>query len=298
MMLDDVTSSENQQLLIEFPDHIQVYIKREDLLHAQISGNKFRKLKYNLIKARQFNQRTLLTFGGAYSNHIAAVAAAAHEFGFNSIGIIRGEELADKIDPNPTLNKAQQHGMQLHFVSRADYRRKTESEFIQQLIEQYGEFYLIPEGGSNHLAVQGCAEILTTHDRQQFDYVCCAVGTGGTLAGIIESSAPSQTVLGFAALKGDFLQAQIQQWTAKTNWRLISDYHCGGYAKTTPALLHFIQQFYQRTGIPLEPIYTGKLMFGLMDLIQRGHFAPHSRILVIHTGGLQGNLSRRFSIFN
>lgn len=298
MTLDDVTSSENQQLLIEFSNHIQVYIKREDLLHAQISGNKFRKLKYNLIKARQFNQRTLLTFGGAYSNHIAAVAAAAHEFGFNSIGIIRGEELADKIDPNLTLHKAQQHGMQLHFVSRADYRRKTESEFIKQLIEQYGEFYLIPEGGSNHLAVQGCAEILTTHDRQQFDYVCCAVGTGGTLAGIIESSAPSQTVLGFAALKGDFLQAQIQQWTAKTNWRLISDYHCGGYAKTTPALLHFIQQFYQRTGIPLEPIYTGKLMFGLMDLIQRGHFAPHSRILVIHTGGLQGNLSRRFSIFN
>lgn len=298
MMLDDVTSSENQQLLIEFPDHIQVTIKREDLLHAQISGNKFRKLKYNLIKARQFNQRTLLTFGGAYSNHIAAVAAAAHKFDFNSIGIIRGEELADKIDPNPTLHKAQQYGMQLHFVSRADYRRKTESEFIQQLIEQYGEFYLIPEGGSNHLAVQGCAEILTTHDRQQFDYVCCAVGTGGTLAGIIESSAPSQTVLGFAALQGDFLQAQIQQWTGKTNWRLISDYHCGGYAKTTPALLHFIQQFYQRTGIPLEPIYTGKLMFGLMDLIQRGHFAPDSRILVIHTGGLQGNLSRRFSIFN
>lgn len=298
MMLDDVTSSENQQLLIEFPNHIQVTIKREDLLHAQISGNKFRKLKYNLIKARQFNQRTLLTFGGAYSNHIAAVAAAAHEFGFNSIGIIRGEELADKIDQNPTLHKAHQHGMQLHFVSRADYRRKTESEFIKQLIEQYGEFYLIPEGGSNHLAVQGCAEILTTHDRQQFDYVCCAVGTGGTLAGIIESSAPSQTVLGFAALKGDFLQAQIQQWTGKTNWRLISDYHCGGYAKTTPALLHFIQQFYQRTGIPLEPIYTGKLMFGLLDLIQRGYFAPHSRILVIHTGGLQGNLSPRFSIFN
>lgn len=298
MTLDDVTSSENQQLLIEFPDHIQVYIKREDLLHAQISGNKFRKLKYNLIKARQFNQRTLLTFGGAYSNHIAAVAAAAHEFDFNSIGIIRGEELVDKIDQNPTLHKAQQHGMQLHFVSRADYRRKTESEFIKQLIEQYGEFYLIPEGGSNHLAVQGCAEILTTHDRQQFDYVCCAVGTGGTLAGIIESSAPSQTVLGFAALKGDFLQAQIQQWTAKTNWRLISDYHCGGYAKTTPALLHFIQQFYQCTGIPLEPIYTGKLMFSLLDLIQRGYFAPHSRILVIHTGGLQGNLSPRFSIFN
>jgi 1-aminocyclopropane-1-carboxylate deaminase len=297
-MLDDLANSDNQRLLIEFPDHIQVDIKREDLLHAQISGNKFRKLKYNLVKARQLNQRTLLTFGGAYSNHIAAVAAAAHEFDFNSIGIIRGEELADKIDQNPTLHKAQQHGMQLHFVSRADYRRKTESEFIQQLIEQYGEFYLIPEGGSNHLAVQGCAEILTTHDRQQFDYVCCAVGTGGTLAGIIESSAPSQTVLGFAALKGDFLQAEIQQWTAKTNWRLISDYHCGGYAKTTPALLHFIQQFYQRTGIPLEPIYTGKLMFGLMDLIQRGHFAPHSRILVIHTGGLQGNLSPRFSIFN
>lgn len=297
-MLDDVTSSENQQLLIEFPNHIQVYIKREDLLHAQISGNKFRKLKYNLVKARQLNQRTLLTFGGAYSNHIAAVAAAAHEFGFASIGIIRGEELVDKIHQNPTLHKAQQHGMQFSFVNRADYRRKTESEFIKQLIEQYGEFYLIPEGGSNHLAILGCAEILTTQDQQQFDYVCCAVGTGATLAGIIESSACHQTVLGFAALKGDFLQAEIQQWTAKTNWRLISDYHCGGYAKTTPELLHFIQQFYQRSGIPLEPIYTGKLMFGLMDLIQRGYFAAHSRILVIHTGGLQGNASPRFSIFN
>ncbi|RYZ82116.1 MAG: pyridoxal-phosphate dependent enzyme, partial [Moraxellaceae bacterium] len=209
-MLDDVANSDNQRLLIKFPNHIQVDIKREDLLHAQISGNKFRKLKYNLREAQQLNQRTLLTFGGAYSNHIAAVATAGHAFGFNTIGIIRGEELADKIDHNHTLTQALQHGMQLHFISRADYRRKTEPAFIAALQAQFGHFYLIPEGGSNQLAVQGCTEILTPQDKQQFDYLCCAVGTGGTLAGIIEASAPTQTVLGFAALKGDFLQAEIQ----------------------------------------------------------------------------------------
>lgn len=292
----DANNSVNEQLAIPFPNKISVFIKREDLLHPQISGNKFRKLKYNLIKARQLNQRTLLTFGGAYSNHIAAVAAAGHEFGFNTIGIIRGEELVDKINDNPTLRLAQQQGMRLVFISRADYRRKTEPNFIQALQNQFGEFYLIPEGGTNALAVQGCTEILTAQDKQQFDYICCAVGTGGTIAGLIETSTDQQMVLGFPALKGDFLQAEIQQWTQKTNWELVPGYHWGGYAKTTPALLQFVQDFYGQNGIEIEPVYTGKMLFGIFDLIQQGYFPAHSQILVIHTGGLQGNLSTRFNL--
>ena len=295
-MLIDTANSPNQRLPYEFPNNISVFIKREDLLHPQISGNKFRKLKYNLHQARQMGYNTLLTFGGAYSNHIAAVAAAGDEFGFNTIGIIRGEELVDKINDNPTLRLAQQQGMQLVFVSRADYRGKTQTDFIQKLNDQLGEFYLVPEGGTNQLAVQGCMEILTAQDKQQFDYVCCAVGTGGTIAGIIESSTEQQTVLGFPALKGDFLQAEIQQWTYKTNWRLVRDYHGGGYAKTTPALLQFVQYFKVQTGIEIEPVYTGKMLFGLFDLIHKHYFPANSQILVIHTGGLQGNLSTRFAM--
>ncbi len=294
----DARNSVNQQLDIKFANNIQVFIKREDLLHPNISGNKFRKLKYNLMAARKAGCQTLLTFGGAYSNHIAAVAAAGDEFGFHTIGIIRGEELVDKITDNaihnPTLALAQQHGMQFKFISRADYRDKTKPEFIEQLKHEFGEFYFIPEGGSNCLAVQGCSEILTAQDQQQFDYVCCAVGTGGTIAGVIESSNPRQTILGFPALKGDFLQAAIEQWTPKINWQLISDYHFGGYAKTTPELLQFVQDFKQKTTIEIEPIYTGKMLFGLFDLIDKGYFAANSQILAIHTGGLQGNLSTRF----
>lgn len=294
----DTSHSVNQPLDIQFAHNIQVFIKREDLLHPHISGNKFRKLKYNLMAARKAGFKTLLTFGGAYSNHIAAVAAAGHAFGFRTIGIIRGEELADKINDNaihnPTLALAQQHGMQFKFISRSDYRLKTTFQFMQQLKHEFGEFYLIPEGGTNHLAVQGCREILTEHDKQQFDYVCCAVGTGGTIAGIIESSLDQQTILGFPALKGDFLQAEIEQWTQKINWKLINHYHCGGYAKTTPALLNFVKEFKQTTTIEIEPIYTGKMLFGLFDLIEKGYFPANSQILAIHTGGLQGNLSDRF----
>ena len=293
-MLFGASNSVNQRLPILFGNNIQVFIKREDLLHTQISGNKFRKLKYNLMQAQKLGHTTLLTFGGAYSNHIAAVAAVGFEFGFSTIGIIRGEELADKINNNPTLSLAQKQGMQFRFISRTDYRHKTSPEFIKQLESEFGEFYLIPEGGTNHLAVQGCREILTEQDKQQFDYICCAVGTGGTIAGIIESSSNQQKVLGFPALKGDFLQTDIPQWTQKTNWQLMPDYHCGGYAKTTPALLQFIANFKQKTNIEIEPIYTGKMLFGIFDLIEEGFFPANSQILAIHTGGLQGNLSGRF----
>lgn len=294
-MLTPHQSSENKYLPFTFPLGITLTLKREDQLHPIISGNKFRKLKYNLIAARQQGYSTLLTFGGAYSNHIAAVAAAGHEYGFQTIGIIRGEELADKTQDNPTLKLAQTQGMQLHFVSRTDYRRKADRAFIEQLKQQFGEFYLIPEGGTNALAIQGCEEILTEQDKKDFDYICCAVGTGGTIAGIINPSSDQQKVLGFPALKGDFLFDEIKQWTTQSNWDLCLDYHFGGYAKTTPELLEFIQNFQKQTDIEIEPIYTGKMLFGIFDLIEQGYFPENSRILTIHTGGLQGNLSGRFN---
>ncbi len=294
-MLTHSQPIQNTPLPVSQPNGTQLYLKRIDLIHPSISGNKYYKLQYNLIEARKQGCNTLLTFGGAYSNHIAAVAAAGHEYGFQTIGIIRGEELADKIQDNSTLKLAQAQGMRLHFVSRTDYRRKTDHDSIAQLKQQFGEFYLIPEGGTNALAIRGCEEILTEQDKQDFDYICCAVGTGGTIAGIINSTNEKQKVLGFPALKGDFLFNEIREWTTCSNWDLCLDYNFGGYAKTTPELLDFIRNFQASTGIEIEPIYTGKMLFGLFDLIERGYFPANSKILTIHTGGLQGNLSERFN---
>ena len=280
----------NQVVSISFPNSISVHIKRDDLNHPFVSGNKLRKLKYNLLQAKSENQETLLTFGGAYSNHIAAVAYAGKEQGFKTIGIIRGDELADKISENPTLLFAQKCGMQFEFVSREDYRLKTEIPFLENLKKKFGDFYLVPEGGTNELAVKGCQEILTEED-SEFDFVCCAMGTGGTISGIIKSVLPHQKVLGFPALKGDFLKNEIRNFVPRSkddNWELITDYHFGGYGKVTPELITFINGFYAKTQIPLDPIYTGKMVFGVIDLIEKGYFPENSKILLIHTGGLQG----------
>lgn len=266
--------------------HQRISIKRLDLIHPQISGNKFFKLKYNLLAARQQGFEKVLTFGGAYSNHIAATAFAAHKFGFQSLGMIRGEELAQR-PLNPTLATAQQFGMQLEFISRNAYRQKDQPDFLQRLQQQYPDFYLIPEGGTNALAVQGCREILTAEDAQ-FDLICCAVGTGGTFAGLIEASQQHQQLLGFSALKGDFLTHEVAQLTTKRNWRILDNYCCGGYAKTTPELIQFIQTFEQRYNIPLEQVYTGKMLRGIFDLIDQDKIGPDQKILLIHTGGLQG----------
>ena len=274
---------------LQLPQPVQLTIKRLDLIHPQISGNKFFKLKYNLLAAQQQGFSQVLTFGGAFSNHIAATAFAAQHFGFQSIGMIRGEELASQ-QFNPTLQTAQDLGMQLHFLSRFEYRLRHQAEYLQQLQQQYPQAFIIPEGGSNALAIQGTQEILSPDDLENYDVICCAVGTGGTLAGIIESSSEQQHVLGFSALKGDFLKHDIQQWTDKSNWSLTDAYCCGGYAKITPKLLQFMQQFEQQHHIPLEQVYTAKMMMGLLDLIQYHHFPAHTRILAIHTGGLQGKL--------
>ena len=277
----------NQAIAIDLPKGISLVIKRDDLIHPFVSGNKFRKLKYNLLQAKAENQSALLTFGGAYSNHIAAVAYAGKENGFQTIGIIRGDELADKIESNPTLNFAQKCGMQFEFVSRETYRLKIEETFLEQLQQKYGAFYLIPEGGTNAFAIQGCEEILTPEDAS-FDYVACAIGTGGTISGLINSVLPHQKVLGFPALKGEFLQDEIRNFVRNDNWELITDYHFGGYGKVSLELIDWINQFYAQTQIPLDPVYTGKMVFGILDLIVKNYFPENANILLIHTGGLQG----------
>ena len=271
---------------------LRVFIKREDLIHPKVSGNKWRKLKYNLIEAQSHGYDTLLTFGGAYSNHIYATAAAANEAGFKSIGIIRGDELSDR-PLNKTLSFAKEQGMQLLFVDRESYRNKNEASFIDDLKRKYGNIYLIPEGGTNNLAIKGCEEIMTEKDIE-YDTICCAVGTGGTISGIIASAHSNQKSIGFSSLKGDFLRGEVESllksYTNKklTNWSINTDYHFGGYAKTTDELLDFIIEFESLHSIPLDQVYTGKMMYGIYDLAKSNYFKHGSKILAIHTGGLQG----------
>ena len=283
----EIREVENQLAFKDEERNIEVFIKREDLIHPFVSGNKFRKLKHNLLQAKKEDQNILLTFGGAFSNHIAAVAIAGKLEGFKTIGIIRGDELVTKIDKNPTLRFAKENGMQLDFVSREEYSNKTNANFLETLKLKFGSFYLIPEGGTNTLAVKGCEEILTKEDAV-FDYICCAVGTGGTISGIINSAQANQKVLGFPALKGDFLQNEIRNFAQHDNWQLITDYHFGGYGKINEELVLFLNQFLQKTKILLDPIYTGKMVFGVMNLMQDNYFPSNSKILIIHTGGIQG----------
>ena len=277
----------NQQIVFPFPNEITLHIKREDLIHPFISGNKFRKLKYNLLQAKAEGKSKLITFGGAFSNHIAAVAYAGKENNLETIGIIRGEELESKISENPTLTFAQNCGMKFEFVTREVYRTKTSNLFIEELTEKYDDFYLVPEGGTNSLAVKGCEEILTPEDID-FTHICCSIGTGGTISGLINSAKFNQKIIGFPALKGDFLSDDIRNFVTNSNWELQSDYHFGGYAKINAVLIRFINDFYKQTNIPLDPIYTGKMMFGIVDLINKGYFPKGAKIIAIHTGGLQG----------
>ena len=265
---------------------IHLTIKREDLHGDGISGNKLRKLKYNVEKAKSEGYTKILTFGGAYSNHILAASYIKKKYGIDVIGVVRGEELAEKIKDNPTLCKAQENGMQFHFVSREKYRNKMSPDFLAELKDEFGDFYLLPEGGTNELAIKGCEEILTTEDKE-FNYICCAVGTGGTVAGLINSSTEYQKVIGFSALKGDFLKDDVAALVVKNNWEIQTDYHFGGYAKITNELVSFINDFKSETGIQLDPIYNGKMMYGIYDLMKKGYFPKNTSILAIHTGGLQ-----------
>lgn len=281
------TRNQPVHLPILLEKQVSLTIKREDLIHPLISGNKFRKLKYNLIEAKKNGLDTLLTYGGAFSNHIAATAYAGKESGFKTIGVIRGEELYHKWHENPTLKLAHEYGMKFHFISRDVYHKKENGTEIDDLKGLFGPFYRLPEGGSNELAVRGCEEILTEEDAA-FDFICVSIGTGGTIAGISNASNSKQHVLGFPALKGNFLKEDIRKFAHKENWEMQTDYHFGGYAKVNSELIEFINEFKRKTKIPLDPIYTGKLIFGILDLVKNDYFQANTKILVIHTGGLQG----------
>ncbi len=266
---------------------VSLFVKREDLNHPKISGNKFRKLKYNIEKLKALGEKRLVTFGGAYSNHIAATAYAGKILGVQTTGIIRGEELQEKWKENPTLSAAHENGMQFVFVSRASYKSDNRANLLSELHQKLGSFYFLPEGGTNSLAVKGCEEILVSGDKE-FEVVSCSIGTGGTIAGIINSTHSEQTVLGFPALKGEFLKEDICKFVKNTNWQLCKDYHFGGYGKINEDLVNFINLVFEKTGIPLDPVYTGKMIYGLVDLTSKNYFKPKTKILAIHTGGLQG----------
>jgi len=290
-----------QRLQSAFLDNagIELYVKRDDLIHPQLGGNKWRKLKHNLIYARENQFDTLLTFGGAWSNHIYATAAAGKQLGFNTIGLIRGEPHTPL---NTTLSFAEACGMKLHYIDRQQYRHKHEPSFLTGIKKQFGKVYILPEGGSNALAVKGCAE--TVHEISSetggaFDVICCASGTGATLAGLITGIdevkyASKKSAIGFSALKGGkFLTTEVSNFlgdmNTASNWRIESRFHFGGYAKITAELIAFMRQFHSQYDIELDAVYTAKMFYGLFELIKSGIFNPGTVIVAVHSGGLQGN---------
>ena len=264
-----------------------LFLKRDDLINPDIPGNKWRKLKYNLATAKEQGHQVLLTFGGAYSNHIRATAKAGHYFGFTTIGVIRGEE---HLPLNPSLDSAVRHGMRLTYLNRAAYREKMSPEVIAMLHRQFGEFYLLPEGGSNAEALRGCAEIPGEIDRS-FDLICCPSGTGGTLAGLAHGLRPGQRALGFSVLKGgEFLEDEVSGLqreafgTLSGNWSIECGFHFGGFAKRKPALDQFIADFDERHGLCLDWVYVAKMMYGIFALAEEGTFPAGTTIVALITG--------------
>ncbi|UKB82862.1 pyridoxal-phosphate dependent enzyme [Chryseobacterium sp. MEBOG06] len=272
----------------EIPIHknIKLFIKREDLVHPQISGNKYWKLFYNINNylAGDPDKPYIITFGGAFSNHIAALSAVGNLAGIPTLGIIRGEELEHKWRDNPTLLFAKRNGMNLKFVSREEYRHKEKlTEFLQQ---EFPEALVVPEGGTNEDAVAG-VKMMLNEQTKDFDYLCTAVGTGGTVAGISKFCEDNQKVVGFKVVNDASLENKISELTLKENFNLI-DSGFGGYGRINDENIRFINDFKEKYGIPLEPIYTGKMMQKIFELIEEDFFPENSRILCFHTGGLQG----------
>ncbi|ROO84519.1 1-aminocyclopropane-1-carboxylate deaminase [Actinocorallia herbida] len=263
---------------------VRLLLKRDDLIDPEIPGNKWRKLRYNLAEAAAQGHDTLLTFGGAYSNHIRATAAAGRRFGFATVGIIRGEE---HVPLNPVLEFATAQGMELRYVSRTAYRDKPVPP---------GRYYVLPEGGSNGLAVRGCAE-LAAEITEPYDVLCCPVGTGGTLAGLSLGLRPGSCALGFAVLKGGgFLADEVRRLhhahglangspaVRPGPWSLRTDFHHGGYARATPELTAFVADFEERHGVPLDPVYTGKMIHGVYTMAASGEFSPGTTVVAVITG--------------
>jgi 1-aminocyclopropane-1-carboxylate deaminase len=271
---------------IQINKNVKFFIKREDLIHPQISGNKYWKIFYNLnhyLESRP-EKPLIITFGGAYSNHISAVSAVGNLCGTQTLGIIRGEELEKKWTDNPTLVAAKRNGMNLKFVTREEYRHKEKlTEFLQQ---EFPEALIIPEGGTNENAVQGI-KMMLNNDTKDFDYLCTAVGTGGTIAGISEFCEENQKVIGFKVVEDASLENRISELTSKRNYHL-TDAALGGYGKINDENIRFINDFKAKYDVPLEPVYTGKMMQKVFEMIDDNYFPAGSRILCFHTGGLQG----------
>lgn len=277
---------------------IEVLVRRDDLVHEQLSGNKFYKLFYNLRAARAAGVSRLVTLGGAYSNHLHALAAAGHLYGFATHGLIRGERPEHL---SPTLRDAEAFGMRLHFVSRSAYREGAPAE-LEQLRHRWGRFILLPEGGANELGCQGASLMgwaLEQQLRGDYNAVCLACGTGSTLAGVSAGLPEGKTALGFSVLKGDgdlgarialAVRAQASHnGTKGAAWRLISGYHGGGYGRRLPpALQAFWHRFEAQSGLSLDPVYTLKLFWGVEQQARQGYWPRGSRLVVLHTGGLQG----------
>lgn len=283
-----IPSSQTMEISLYQQFGVRLFVRMLGAEEPVTGGNKWYKLKYNLQKARLLGAETLVTFGGAFSNHIAATARAGKAAGFKTIGIIRGEESSAS---NITLKRAAADGMELYFVSRESYRQKNEAGFVERITGKRDWILIIPEGGSNELGVKGCTEILETGD-ERFDIITVCCGTGATAAGIISSMKPHQRMIGFSVLKGaNFLESSVESMLLSQDglprWEINHQYHGGGYAKSTPELIAFCEEFLSQTGIPVEPVYTGKMFWGLDEMMRNGNFEQEVKILAVHTGGLQ-----------
>ncbi len=288
------TKSPVQQIIHPlFSAHqISVAIKRDDLIHPVISGNKWRKLKCNISAIDKATHQGILSFGGSYSNHIHALAYACYQHKLPCIGIIRGEVEYAK---NFTLASAQQWGMQLHFVDRKTYRRRNDNDYLAELRQQFANYFIVPEGGSNTLALEGVGDVINELNQQaEFDTLITPVGSGGTLAGLVQADNNQHQLLGIAVLKQqgyltDSVNALLGEQASKfSNWQILNQFHRGGYAKFSAVDVQRLLTFKQQVNIPFEPVYSGKMILALLDLIESGYFPAGHRIMLLHTGGLQG----------
>lgn len=271
--------------------HISVSVLRLDKLDPFVSGNKIFKLKYYLLEALALNA-TLITFGGAYSNHLYATAAACKRYNIRCLGIVRGERNANL---SHTLQFCEGQGMKLKFISRSAYDRKEHPEYLNELLFEFGPHILVPEGGSGKEGVAGAGDISAFCNDAYYSHTCCAVGSGTTIAGLIQASLPNRNIIGFSVVGKQYdLHTRIASMLPGVNskhYTILNDYHFGGFAKRSPGLLAFMNTFYANHNIPTDFVYTGKMLYGIFDLVLKDYFQRGSKILCIHTGGLQGNAS-------
>ncbi len=290
MLIAQGTNSILQKISLPGIEVKNLLVLREDLIHPFMGGNKWRKLKYNLINFREQNKKVIVTFGGAFSNHLIATAAATNQLGIDCIGIIRGEEVS-----NPCIEFMKENEMKLFFVNRNDYRKKDDAEFISslllkltslKLIKHPDDVFIIPEGGSNAAAVEGVSEI--GKELQNSKTIFCACGTGATIAGISVGIHEDQTVHGIAVLKAEnFLENNILSFGGDlSKIKLHYQYHFGGYAKSNQKLIEFCREFYFLNNFQIEPVYTGKLFFAIKELIKNGTFSLEESMTAVHTGGI------------